>query len=141
MVIKFKINDTATKLRQNIDVWKKELYTQVDQVTEQKLKKLNSKIQEAKAIQNKYNDSLASMRKSLNSTDYREVLKMKRATIKQADQISSSFRFTILEPPVESDMMFPISALCTDDTEMFYSRRRSFKSDSRADFYCYFACI
>ena len=114
MVIKFKINDTATRLRQNIDVWKKELYTQVDQVTEQKLKKLNSKIQEAKAIQNKYNDSLNSMRKSLDSTDYREVLKMKRATIKEADQVSSSFRFTISEPPVESDMMFSaVTDICT----------------------------
>ena len=46
------------------------------------------------------------MRKSLVSTNCREVLKKKRATIKKAKEVASSFQSTALKPTVESDVSF-----------------------------------
>ena len=111
---KSKINDTATKLHQNIDARKEELTTQVDQITEQKLKELDTKIHQVKAIQGKYTCSLDSMKKSLKSKSHKEVLQKKADTIKKANEIASSFQPTVLEPPVESDVLFLAATdICT----------------------------
>ena len=102
---KTKINDTAAKLHQNIDARKIQLCSQVDQITKQKLTRLQTQMQQIKAVQGQYTDSLGSMKRSLKAKNYREVLKMKRV-LKQAKQLASSFRSSVLKSPVESDMLF-----------------------------------
>ena len=103
---KSKVNDAAAVLHQKIDARKEQLTTQVDQITEQKLKKLQTQMHQVKAIQSKYSASLDSMKKSVVSTNCREVLKMKGATIKEAKEVASSFQPTALKPTVESDVSF-----------------------------------
>ena len=98
------INSDAALLHRKIDARKEECTTQVDQITEQKLQKLHTQMQPVKAMQSKYNDFIDSMKESLKSTNHRDVLRRKKATIMEADQVASSFQSTDLKPTVISTL-------------------------------------
>ena len=98
------INNDVALLYRKIDARKEELTTQVDQITEQKLQKLHTQMQPVKAMQSKYNDFIDSMKESLKSTNHRDVLRRKKATIMEADQVASSFQSTDLKPTVISTL-------------------------------------
>ena len=74
MSTKSKINDAAALLHQNIDARKVQLCKDVDQITGEKLKKLQAQMHQVKAFQGKYSDSLDIMKRSLGSTNYGDVL-------------------------------------------------------------------
>ena len=115
---KTKINDTAAKLHQNIDARKIQLCSQVDQITKQKLTRLQTQMQQIKAVQGQYTDSLGSMKRSLKAKNCRELLKMKRV-LQQAKQVASSYRSSVLKPPVESDMLFAATTdVCASHGQM-----------------------
>ena len=106
--IKDNIHDNIRLFHELLDVRKTELISQLHQVTQGKMKDLETQRDKMKTIQAQLSSCLDFVRKSLETESQGDVLIMKTNTLKQIKKLTTPFQQPedILKPNTEADMRF-----------------------------------
>ena len=100
------IHKTITQLQETLDVRKDELISQLDSITRAKFTSLSVKRDWLETIQAQLRSCVRLMRENLKTSNQGKAMKMKSITTKQAKELTTSFQPEMMEPSIESDMMF-----------------------------------
>ena len=104
------IHATFRRLQEVLNVRETELISQLDQVTQGKLKDLAVQRDQIETTLAQLNSCLYFMRESLRTGNEGDVLMMKTNAVGQVKELTTSFQPDILEPNTEADMIFIASA-------------------------------
>jgi tripartite motif-containing protein 2/3/tripartite motif-containing protein 71 len=104
------IHTTFTRLRDALDVRETELISQLDQTTQRKLKGLAAQKDQIEITLAQLHSCLHFMRESIKTADKADVLMMRKNTIHQAKELTTPFQPDTLEPIIEADIAFSVSA-------------------------------
>ena len=104
------IHVTFRRLREVLNVRETELISQLDQLTQGKLKDLAVQRDQIETTLAQLNGCLHFMRESLRAGHERDVLMMKKSAIRQVKELATPFQPDILEPNTEADIVFTASA-------------------------------
>ena len=121
------INSTIMRLQKTLDVRKSELISQLDKLTQAKLKSLAAKKDRIQITQAQQSTCLLFIRESLKTIKTEdiqgEVSMMKSITVQQVNELATTFQPGMLVPNTEADMIFSVlanlSAECQSYGEVF----------------------
>ena len=100
------IHKTIAQLQETLDVRRTELISQLDQLTEAKFKSLAVQRDQLETIQAQLRSCIHFMRENLKTSNRGEAMRMKSTTARQIKEITTTFQQGILEPSIESDIIF-----------------------------------
>ncbi len=104
--VEVSIHETIKRLHQTLDARKTELINQLHQLTQAKLKSLAVQRDQMETTQAQLSSCLHFMRENLKTCNQEEALMMKSTTIRQVEELITTFQPDVLEPNTEADMTF-----------------------------------
>ena len=113
------IHNTVKKLHETLDVRKAELIGQLNQLTRAKLKSLETQKNQIETLQAQLSSCLHFMRENLKTVNQGEALMMKSNTIRQVNELTTTFQPNMLEPDTEADMIFSALADLTAECQNY----------------------
>ena len=108
------IHVTFRRLQEVLDVRETELISQLDQETQGKLKGLAVQRDQIETTLAQLCSCLHFMRESLRTGSEGDVLKMKKNTVRQVNELTIPFQQDILEPSTDADIVFSARADMTE---------------------------
>ena len=109
IAIEANIHGAVGRLHEAIDVRKTELISKLHQITQAKLKSLAVQKDQVVTTQAQLSSCLHFMRENLKVSDEKEVVLLKRTTLKQVKELTATFQPNILLPNTMADVSFSIS--------------------------------
>ena len=100
------IHSTIGRLHEVLDIRETELISQLDQITQGKLKELAVQRDQIETIQAQLSSCLDFIKESLKTDNQGEVLMMKTNIVKQVKELTTPLQPDISEPIAEADMKF-----------------------------------
>ena len=100
------IHNTITRLCETLTVRKTELLSELHQLTQEKLKSLESQKGQIQNAQRELESYLHEIREKLKTGNRGEVLMMKSTTVWQAKKLTSTLHKDMLQPDIEADIIF-----------------------------------
>ncbi len=104
------IQKTIRQLQESLEVRKTELVSQLDRLTQQKLKSLAAQRDQFELIQTRLSSCLDFVNESLRTGSEGEVLGMKKPVVKQIEEVTAEFQPEVLVPKEQSDLKFSCNA-------------------------------
>ena len=104
--IEANIHSTFRQLHEVLDVRKTELISQLDQITQRKLKELSVQRDQIETILTQLSSCLNFVKESLKTGNQREVLMMKTNIVKQMKNLTAPLHPDMSEPSTEADVKF-----------------------------------
>lgn len=109
------INNTIEKLHRALETRKRELTRQLDQITQTKLKNLAVQRGQLEATEAQLDSCLHFMKENLKSVNSTQVLQVKKATVRQARNLTMGAKLDMLVLSIEADTKF----LADDEDNIF----------------------
>ena len=103
------IHKTIRQLQEALEVRRTELIGQLDQITQQKLKTLAAQRDQIELVQTQLSSCLEFVRESLRTGSEGEILAMKKAVVKQVEEITAGFKAEVLVPQERADIRLSAS--------------------------------
>ena len=100
------IHKTIQQIQEALEVRKTELISQLDQITQQKLKTLAAQRYQIELDGIQLSSCLDFVKESLRTGSEGEILAMKKPVVKQVEEITAEFRAEDLVPQERADIMF-----------------------------------
>ena len=117
------IHSTFRQLQVVLTVREIELISQLHQVTRDKLKSLAAQSDKIEIMLTKMNRYLHFVRESIKEGNESDVLMMKKTTVNQVQELTTSFQADTVKPNTEADMVFSaladLTAMCQDYGKVF----------------------
>ena len=104
------IHKTIRQLHEALEVRKTELISQLDRITQQKLKHLAAQRDQFELVQTQLSSCLDFVSESLRTGSEGEILAMKKPVVKQIKEVTAEFRPDTLVPREQADIWFTSSA-------------------------------
>ena len=105
-LIKVDISDSIAQLHETLDIRKTELICQLDQLTQDKIRRLETQRDQLETNQAQLSSYLQFMKENLRTSNQTEALLTKSTTVKQVKELTSTFQMDTLEPNAKADMIF-----------------------------------
>ena len=110
MTTEANIHKTIRQLHEALEVRKTELISQLDGITQQKLKNLAAQRDQFELVQTQLSSCLDFVNESLRTGSEGEILTMKKPVVKQIKEVTAEFRPDTLVPGELADIWFTSSA-------------------------------
>ena len=110
MATEANIHKTIRQLHEALEVRKTELISQLDGITQQKLKNLAAQRDQFELVQTQLSSCLDFVSESLRTGSEGEILAMKKPVVKQIKEVTAEFRPDTLVPRELADIWFTSSA-------------------------------
>ncbi len=104
--IEASIHKMIRQLQESLEVRKTELVSQLDRLTQEKLKSLAAQRDQFELIQTRLSSCLNFVRESLRTGSEGEVLRMKKPVVKQIEEVTVGCQPMVLVPKEQADLMF-----------------------------------
>ena len=103
------IHKTIRQLQEALEVRKTELISQLDHITQRKLKTLAAQRDQIELVQTQLSSCLDFVKESLRTGSEGEILAMKKPVVKQVEEITAEFKAEVLAPQERADIKFSAS--------------------------------
>ena len=113
------IQQTTRKFQEMLEVRKDDLIGQLDETTQQILKNLTTQKDEVETIQTQLTSCLSFVRESLRTGSQGEVMKVKKAVVRQIKEITDSIKPEKLSPCESPNIAFMVSPEMTQNCMQF----------------------
>jgi len=100
------IHKTIRQLQEALEVRKRELIGQLDQIARQKLKTLAAQRDQINLVQAQLSSCLNFVKESLRTGSKEEILAIKKPVVKQVEEITAEFKADVLVPQEQEDIRF-----------------------------------
>ncbi len=107
--IEASIHNTIRRLHEILDVRKTELIGQLHQMIQRKLKSIATQRDQMETIQAQLSSCIHSVNKSLKTSSWGKVMKMKTTIMKQVKELTTPFQRGLFKPNTEADIVFSSS--------------------------------
>ena len=103
------IHKIIQQLQEALEVRKTELISQLDQITQQKLKTLAAQRYQIELVRAQLGSCVDFVKESLRTGSEEEILAMKKPVMKQVKEITTEFKAEVLVPQERADIRFSTS--------------------------------
>ena len=105
-VVEAKIRDSIEQLHEVLNIKETELIGRLHHLTQRKLKGLAEQSKQMKAVQAKLESCVNFVKESLTTESQGDVLKIRKAIVKQVKELATPFQSGLLKPITEADVGF-----------------------------------